>query len=107
LRKQRNKHLDGHIFYFKETGECDFVVHFSIDVFNVITSDVRSILITERVQSRLTQSMDYFYPLRDREPESPPGNAERLSLTLKGINAAQGSFEDLKSLKAVIQRIIG
>ncbi len=88
-------------------GEGDFVGHFSNEDFIVITSDVRAREITERVQSRLTQSMDYFYPLRDREPESPPGNAERLSLTLKGINAAQGSFEDLKSLKAVIQRIIG
>ncbi len=88
-------------------GEGDFVGHFSNEDFIVITSDVRAREINERVQSRLTQSMDYFYPLRDREPESPPGNAERLSLTLKGINAAQGSFEDLKSLKAVIQRIIG
>lgn len=88
-------------------GEGDFVGHFSTEDFIVITPNVRAREINERIQSRVTQSMDYFYPLRDREPESPPGNAERLSLTLKGINAAQGSFEDLKSLKAVIQRIIG
>ncbi|MBI3176519.1 MAG: response regulator [Chloroflexi bacterium] len=88
-------------------GEGDFVGHFSNEDFIVITPNARAREINERIQSRVTQSMDYFYPLRDREPESPPGNAERLSLTLKGINAAQGSFEDLKSLKAVIQRIIG
>ncbi len=88
-------------------GEGDFIGHFSNEDFIVITSDVRAREINERIQSRVTQSMDYFYPLRDREAESPPDNAERLSLTLKGINAAQGSFEDLKSLKAVIQRIIG
>lgn len=82
-------------------GEGDFVGHFSAEDFIVITSEARAREITERVDSRLSQSMDYFYPLRDRDA----GNGRaRLALTLKTLTGGSGTFADLGAIKSAVMR---
>lgn len=82
-------------------GEGDFVGHFSAEDFIVITSEVRAREISERVNSRLSQSMDYFYPLKDREARN--GRA-RLALALKTLSGTGGAFADLNAIKTAVMR---
>jgi PleD family two-component response regulator len=83
-------------------GESDFVGHFSGEDFAVITSEVRAREIGERVNSRLSQSMDYFYPLKDRQSDS--NGRARLSLVLKTVGAGSGSYSDINAIKSAVMR---
>ncbi|MEK6573920.1 MAG: response regulator [Chloroflexota bacterium] len=83
-------------------GEEDFVGHLSAEDFIVVTTEMRAREISERVNSRLTQSMDYFYPLKDRQAET--NGRARLSLTLKTIGANSGPFADLGAIKSAVIR---
>jgi len=83
-------------------GEEDFVGHLSAEDFIVVTTEMRAREISERVNSRLTQSMDYFYPLKDRQAET--NGRARLSLTLKTIGANSGPFADLSAIKSAVIR---
>ena len=84
-------------------GEDDFVGHASPNHFVVITSEARAHQIADRVHTRLTQSMDYFYPLNDRQAESSLSHGGRLALITKTISAGEGRFTDMSSLRAAIQ----
>lgn len=53
--------------------------------------------LSEQIQQRLTQSMDYFYPLKDRTPTNHPG--KRLRVTLHSTDASAGSFTSVDELK--------
>ncbi|MEK7278728.1 MAG: response regulator, partial [Chloroflexota bacterium] len=86
-------------------GQGDFVGHLLAEDFIIITSDARGREINDRIQSRLMQSMDYFYPLKDRELSKSAGNSERLSLALRTLAASQGKFADLGALKTALQRV--
>jgi len=83
-------------------GESDFVGHFSGEDFAVVTSEVRAREIGERVNSRLSQSMDYFYPLKDRQNDS--NGRARLSLVLKTLGAGSGSYNDVNAIKSAVMR---
>lgn len=85
-------------------GQGDFVGHLLAEDFIIITSDARAREINDRIQSRLMQSMDYFYPLKDRELDKSTGNPERLSLALRTLAASQGKFADVGALKTALQR---
>ncbi len=86
-------------------GQSDFVGHLLAEDFIIITSDARGREINDRIQSRLMQSMDYFYPLKDRELDKTTGNPERLSLALRTLAASQGKFDDVGALKTALQRV--
>lgn len=86
-------------------GQGDFVGHLLSEDFIIITSGAREREITDRIQSRLMQSMDYFYPLKDRELEETTGNSERLSLVLRTLAASQWKFADVSALKTALQRV--
>lgn len=80
----------------------DFVGHFSASEFVVITIPDVIANLGERIRSRLEQSLDYFYPLRDRETPKMP--EKRLALRLAGLLPDQGPFEDLDQLKTTLLR---
>src|SRR5512134_1866411 len=55
----------------KETGSPeDFIGHLSPTDFVIVISPAHLPPFQERIQSRLEQSLDYFYPIRDREQAS-------------------------------------
>lgn len=85
-------------------GDGDFVGHVSSDEFVIITSDSRAKEISERAHTRLMQSMDYFYPLRDRESDAVANHRERLSLVQKVVSASGGPFADVNALKTAVAR---
>jgi len=87
----------------RRTGNLDdFVGHFSSSKFVVITTPELIAELGEHIQSRLEQSLDYFYPLRDREAPKKPGN--RLAVRMVDLIPNQGPFKDLEHLKTVILR---
>jgi DNA-binding response OmpR family regulator len=80
----------------------DFIGHFSGSEFVVITNDEVITNLGERIRSRLEQSLDYFYPLRDREtPEKPE---KRLAVRMAELLPSHGPFNDLDHLKTVLLR---
>jgi CheY-like chemotaxis protein len=83
----------------------DFVGHFDHTDFIVITqSNVRESL-EERIRFRLEQSLEYFYPLKDREANISPGN--RLALQIKSVVPEDGPFSDIVSLKNAVMLLQG
>lgn len=84
-------------------GDGDFVGHVSAEDFIVVTSETRAREIGERVTSRLSQSMDYFYPLKDRQAET--NGRARLSLILKTLGVQTGPLADLNAIKSAVMRV--
>jgi len=74
----------------------DFVGQYSPAQFVLVTTP--SILpdLRERIGSRLEQSLDYFYPLKDRG-RTDLGN--RLAIHMKQLLCSQGKYSDLAVLK--------
>jgi len=80
----------------------DFVGHFSSSEFVVITNADAVANLGERIRSRLENSLDYFYPLRDRDIIDR--SEERLALRMADLLPSQGPFDDLDHLKTVLLR---
>jgi PleD family two-component response regulator len=86
----------------KVGNQDDFVGHFSSSDFVVITTENVIVGLGERLRSRLEQSLDYFYPLKDRETSKKPD--KRLAIRMAGLLPAQGPFKDLDDLKTQLLR---
>ena len=81
----------------------DFIGHYSPTEFVLVTQPGSLAALSERLQSRLGSSLDYFYPLKDQEKGIEP--RDRLSVRLKTLSASDGPFKDLETLKARISQI--
>jgi DNA-binding response OmpR family regulator len=80
----------------------DFVGHFSSSELVVVTTAEVIANLGERIRSRLEQSLDYFYPLKDRDTPKKP--EKRLAVRMAGLLPNQGPFNDLDHLKTVLLR---
>jgi PleD family two-component response regulator len=79
-------------------GANDFIGQASPAEFLLITTANNIPALVERIRGRLEQSLDYFYPLRDRGAEVAKG--KKLSVRMSQLTAQQGPFIDLDGLKA-------
>lgn len=87
-------------------AQQDFVGHLERQHFILICGLHNLETLNSRIQSRLEQALEYFYPLKDREHLPPV--AERLGVGMVSLNVAEGPFQDLQDLKARIrQRLQG
>jgi len=75
----------------------DFVGHFSPDEFILVTSIHDQAALGERIKTRLEQSLEYFYPLRDRERKRLMH--ERLFLHIRLLTAEHGPYSSVNELK--------
>ncbi len=75
----------------------DFVGHLTTTNFVVVTGSDVLVDLGERIRARIEQSLDYFYPIKDRDKEAEL--SKRLSLSMKGILPKHGPFTDLQDLK--------
>lgn len=83
----------------------DFVGQLGPTEFVLVTIPNHLPVLTERIRDRLEQSLDYFYPLKDRGQDSFTG--KRLAVTISRLLASDGPFADLDGLKAeLLQRQI-
>lgn len=84
----------------REVGtDDDFVGHMNAEEFVVVTNDERLEALHERIKARLQQSMEYFYPLKDREIARDQLE-NRLELIIGKVVSSDGPFDDLDALYA-------
>lgn len=78
----------------------DFIGHLSATDFLIISTPDRLPDLETRIRERLAQSIDYFYPLQDRET----GNfgPRKLSAHVTTLDSSQGAFSSLEALKAAL-----
>ena len=82
----------------KETGSPeDFLGHISPTDFVVVVIPGNLAPFQERIRSRLEQSLDYFYPIKDREQASK--SPSRLSIKISEIPSVFGRFSSVDQLK--------
>ena len=81
-------------------GVNDFVGHFSADEFIIVTTMQQREGLAERIKNRLEQSLEYFYPLRDRERKRYL--PERLAVQIRMLTAERGPFSNLVEIKTRI-----
>ncbi len=83
-------------------SEDDFVGHLGAANLVLITDPGLSAGLQKRIRERLNQSLDYFYPLRDREAGLP--DRDRLRIHLGVLPDTEGPFESVDGLKTELLR---
>lgn len=78
-------------------GETDFLGHISPTDFVVVTTPASMSAFYEQISSRLEQSLDYFYPIKDREQASK--RSDRLSIKVVEVPSVFGRFSSVDQLK--------
>jgi DNA-binding response OmpR family regulator len=87
----------------KEFGsQDDFLGHVSPTSFVLITENARAEIILERIRIRLEQSLDYFYPIKDREKDVVQN--KRLFVQVGILQAREGKYTSLDDLKIALLR---
>ena len=82
----------------KETGSPeDFLGHMSPTDFAVVVSPSNLAPFQERIKTRLEQSLDYFYPIKDREQVSQ--RPDRLAIEISEIPSVFGRYTSVDQLK--------
>lgn len=82
----------------KETGSPeDFLGHLGPSDFVLVLSPETLLPFQEKIRARLEQSLDYFYPLNDREQASK--NTDRLAIHVNEIPSVYGRYSSVDQLK--------
>ncbi len=79
-------------------GVNDFLGHVSPVEFILVTRPDFLHPLVERIRDRLDQSLDFFYPLKDRGREAI--QAKKMAVSLCQLTANDGPFNSLDALKA-------
>jgi DNA-binding response OmpR family regulator len=80
----------------------DYIGHIGPEDFVIITQKDNVNRIKERIESRIKQSREYFYPLRDRDKAREAMESNHLMLTSNVLEHTAGPFENLDALKAAL-----
>ena len=81
----------------------DFLGHISPDRFIIITTPEILVKLEQRTIERLRQSLDYFYPMRDRESDTGRLKSyyvNKLSVWGKSFTAKDNAFSDINAMKS-------
>ena len=79
-------------------GRDDFLGHLGPTDFVLITGPEQATNLQDRIRSRLEQSLDYFYPIKDRDQASMP--KLRLAVHTASLVAGEKSFASVDEIKA-------
>ena len=89
----------------REVGDSsDFVGHLTPTDFVLVVYPGKLAVLQERVRTRLEQSLDYFYPIKDREQVSK--RKDRLLIKLVEVPADSEKFNEVEALKKELLRLI-
>lgn len=90
----------------REVGESDdFVGHLTPTDFVLVVSPAKLTVLQDRVRTRLEQSLDYFYPIKDRDQVSK--RKDRLIIKLVEVPADSGKINnEVETLKKELLRLI-
>jgi DNA-binding response OmpR family regulator len=83
-------------------GETDFIGHLAAHDFIIITDENHLSPLRERIEMRLKQSMEYFYPLKDREKAKQAMHENRLQLVIGHVLSTNGPYADKDALKTAV-----
>jgi DNA-binding response OmpR family regulator len=87
----------------REVGSpSDFVGQYSPTEFILVTGEGTVAELKERIGTRLEQTLDYFYPLKDRGQRDFQG--KRLAVRMKEIVARKGPFTNVTKLKMALEK---
>jgi GGDEF domain-containing protein len=86
----------------REAGSStDFIGQYSPTQFVLVTQPAVLADLKNRISTRLDQTLDFFYPLKDRSQKEYRG--KRLVVRMQELGADQGPFTNLKTLKAALE----
>jgi PleD family two-component response regulator len=89
----------------REVGsEDDYIGHFNREDMLIITSSAHAKALEERIETRLKQSITYFYPLKDRDHIESLPEDKRLRLEISVTQHSDRRFDSLDKLKRHILR---
>ena len=89
----------------REVGkEGDYIGHFGREELVIITNPEHAKTLKERVEARLSHSIAYFYPLKDREAVEKLPEAQRLRLKIGITQFDERKFDNVDKLKRFILR---
>ena len=89
----------------REVGDADdFVGHLTPTDFVLMVSSGNLSALQERVRTRLEQSLDYFYPIKDRDRVSK--RDDRLAIKVFDLPTIDARFSNLDALKKELLRLI-
>ena len=75
----------------------EFLGHISPTDFVVVITPTNLPAFQERIRSRLEQSLDYFYPIKDREQAAK--RPDRLAIQISEVPSVYGRFSSVEQLK--------
>jgi DNA-binding response OmpR family regulator len=78
----------------------DFLGHLTQDQFVLVTTRDKVKQLREKITTRIDQSLDFFYPIKDRA--APDHKENRLAILSAELVGKPGQFEDLDSLKTAL-----
>ena len=81
----------------------DFLGHLSGTDFILFLPPANLSVISEKLRARLDQSMEYFYPIKDREQMA--ARKERLNAKLSELVLSAGEYSDVEQVKAELVRL--
>lgn len=85
------------------SSPTDFLGHLSGTDFLLVLSPINLTALQDKLRARLEQSMDYFYPIKDREQASK--RKDRLGVKLAEIASVKDSFTAVDQLKTELIRL--
>jgi DNA-binding response OmpR family regulator len=91
----------------REYGEeSDFIGHLGPENFVIITNPDAVEDIQERIERRIAQSREYFYPLRDRVRAKEAMEENHLSIVSGHLTDKEGPFDTLDVLKTKLNDVV-
>jgi len=91
----------------REFGEeGDFVGHLGTETFLILTNPDAVEEIRERIERRIEQSREYFYPLRDRERAKEAIQDHHLAIHTMILDHQSGKFENLEAIKNRLKPVV-
>jgi len=85
-------------------NDDDFVGHLTPTDFVLMIASKHLPALQERVRTRLEQSLDYFYPIKDRDQASKRN--DRLVIKVVELQSIGGNFADVDGLKKELLRLL-
>ncbi|GAB4500257.1 MAG: response regulator [Anaerolineales bacterium] len=87
----------------RELGRAsDFIAHVNPTEFVLITEPDMLGTLNERIRTRLEQSLDYFYPLKDRSHED---GESRLKIRIGALVSGEQTFKNVDELKTALLQL--
>ena len=87
----------------RETGgHAEAIGHLSPHDFVIVTGEPSLPAVRERIEARLSQSLEFFYPLGDRDEAGAVLSAGRLTMLIGQVTHRDGPFDEVKALKTAL-----